>query len=130
VGQPYGLTYEVVDKKLKVLPPHAVQEVGRPNCACFLVLTLPIHHSIEDTSATNEYINDGEFVQPLALQEIQALKQAGVHASVRLLEFICARMPKGSLFQDIIKKQIELHANYSLKTEYSKEKYKKRKEAK
>lgn len=32
--------------------------------------------------------------------------------------------------QEIIKKQIELHANYSLKTEYSKDKYKKRKEAK
>lgn len=35
-----------------------------------------------------------------------------------------------SLAQEIIKKQIEQHANYSLKTEYSKEKYKKRKEAK
>lgn len=34
------------------------------------------------------------------------------------------------LFQEIIKKQIEQHANYSLKTEYSKEKYKKRKEMK
>jgi len=33
-------------------------------------------------------------------------------------------------WQDIIKKQIEQHANYSLKTEYSKEKYKKRKEEK
>ena len=32
--------------------------------------------------------------------------------------------------QEIIKKQIEQHANFSLKTEYSKEKYKKRKEAK
>lgn len=32
--------------------------------------------------------------------------------------------------QDIINKQIEMHANYSLKTEYSKDKYKKRKEAK
>lgn len=32
--------------------------------------------------------------------------------------------------QEIIKKQIEQHANYSLKTEYSKDKYKKRKEAK
>lgn len=93
VGQPYGLTYEIVDKQLKVLPPHTVEEV-------------------EDTDATNEYINDGEFVQPLTLQEIQTLKQAGVHAS------------------DIIKKQIELHANYALKTEYSKEKYKKRKVAK
>jgi tRNA (adenine58-N1)-methyltransferase non-catalytic subunit len=32
--------------------------------------------------------------------------------------------------QDIIRKQIEQHANYALKTEYSKEKYKKRKENK
>lgn len=36
----------------------------------------------EDTDATNELINGGEFVQPLALEEIQALKQSGVHASV------------------------------------------------
>ena len=34
------------------------------------------------------------------------------------------------ILQDIIKKQIEQHANYELKTEYSKDKYKKRKEAK
>lgn len=67
---------------------------------------------IEDTDATNELINDGEFVQPLTFVDIQALKESGVHAS------------------DIIKKQIEQHANYSLKTEYSKEKYKKRKEEK
>jgi hypothetical protein len=36
----------------------------------------------EDTDATNELINDGEFVQPLTLDDIQALKQSGVHASV------------------------------------------------
>lgn len=48
----------------------------------------------------------------MTLEEIETLKQSGVHAT------------------DIIKKQIEQHANYSLKTEYSKEKYKKRKEAK
>ena len=34
------------------------------------------------------------------------------------------------LSQDIIRKQIEQHANYALKTEYSKEKYKKKKAAK
>ncbi|KAI8990630.1 Gcd10p-domain-containing protein [Trametes punicea] len=93
VGQPFGLAYEIVDKKLKVLPPRPMQEV-------------------EDTEATNELINDGQFVQPLTVDEIEALKKAGLHAS------------------DIIKKQIEQHANYSLKTEYSKEKYKKRKEMK
>ncbi|KAL0068617.1 tRNA (adenine(58)-N(1))-methyltransferase non-catalytic subunit trm6 [Marasmius tenuissimus] len=93
MGQPYGLTYDIVEKKLKVIPPRTLEEV-------------------EDTEATNELINDGEFVQPLTITEITALKQAGVHAT------------------EIIKKQIEQHANYSLKTEYSKEKYKKRKEAK
>ncbi|KAH8120055.1 Gcd10p-domain-containing protein [Phellopilus nigrolimitatus] len=67
---------------------------------------------LEDTDATNELINDGIVVQPLTNVEIEALKQSGVHAS------------------EIIKRQIEQHANYSLKTEYSKEKYKKRKEAK
>ncbi|KAF9471731.1 Gcd10p-domain-containing protein [Pholiota conissans] len=93
VGQPYGLTYEIQDKKLTYAPPKTLEE-------------------IEDTDATNELINDGEFVQPLTVDEIQALKRSGVHAS------------------DIIKMQIEQHANYSLKTEYSKDKYKKRKEAK
>ncbi|KAJ7654815.1 Gcd10p family-domain-containing protein [Mycena rosella] len=93
LNEPFGRTYDIVDKKLKLVPPRTLAEV-------------------EDTDATNELINDGEFVQPLTLEEIQALKQSGTHAS------------------EIIKMQIEQHANYSLKTEYSKEKYKKRKEAK
>ncbi|KAI0304743.1 Gcd10p-domain-containing protein [Russula brevipes] len=93
VNQPYGLTYEIVNKTITVIPPPAVQE-------------------LEDTEATNELINDGQFVQPLTAAEIEALKQSGVHAT------------------EIVKKQIEMHANYSLKTEYSKDKYKKRKTAK
>ncbi|THG97452.1 hypothetical protein EW026_g4559 [Hermanssonia centrifuga] len=93
VGQPYGLTYDITDKKLKIIPPRTIQEV-------------------EDTDATNELINDGQFVQPLTSEEIETLKKSGLPA------------------QEIIRKQIEQHANYSLKTEYSKEKYKKRKEAK
>ncbi|KAJ3772417.1 Gcd10p family-domain-containing protein [Lentinula raphanica] len=93
IGQPYGFSYEMVNKHLNILPVRTLEEV-------------------EDTDATNELINDGKFVQPLTLEEIQTLKQSGVHAS------------------EIIKRQIEQHANYSLKTEYSKDKYKKRKEAK
>ena len=38
----------------------------------------------EDTEATNELINDGQFVQPLTGIEIEALKQSGVHASVQM----------------------------------------------
>ncbi|OJA19138.1 hypothetical protein AZE42_02144 [Rhizopogon vesiculosus] len=93
IGQPYGLTYEIQGKELAVQPPRTLQEV-------------------EETDATNELINDDEFVQPLTLDEIEALKNSGIHAS------------------EIIKAQIEQHANYSLKTEYSKEKYRQRKEAK
>lgn len=63
IGQSYGFTYEIVDKKLKYLPPKTLDEV-------------------EDTDATNELINDGEFVQPLSVEDIQALKRSGVHASV------------------------------------------------
>ena len=29
IGQTYGLTYEIVDKKLKYLPPRSLDEVGR-----------------------------------------------------------------------------------------------------
>ncbi|KAH9849238.1 Gcd10p-domain-containing protein [Lenzites betulinus] len=93
IGQPFGLTYEILGKKLNVLPPRPMQDV-------------------EDTEATNELINDGQSVQPLTVEEIETLKKSGLHAS------------------EIIQKQIEQHVNYSLKTEYSKEKYKKRKEMK
>lgn len=93
VDQPYGLTYEINNKTVNVIPPLAIEE-------------------LEDTDATNELINDGQFVQPLTASEIETLKHSGVHAS------------------EIIKKQIDMHANYSLKTEYSKDKYKKRKAAK
>ncbi|KIY50409.1 Gcd10p-domain-containing protein [Fistulina hepatica ATCC 64428] len=93
IGQPYGLTYEISNKRLIVIPAKSFQEV-------------------DDTDATNELISDGQAAQPLTYEEIQALKESGAHAS------------------DIIKRQIEQHANYALKTEFSKEKYKKRKEAK
>ena len=55
-----------------------------------------------------------------------------MHLYVRIFARSYIRQPviTKCLSQDMIKKQIEQHANYSLKTEYSKEKYKKRKEAK
>ncbi|KAB5591871.1 TRNA (adenine(58)-N(1))-methyltransferase non-catalytic subunit TRM6 [Ceratobasidium theobromae] len=95
LGHPFGLSYELEDKKaLKVVPPKTIGE-------------------IEETDATNELINDdGKFAQPLTTEEIEALKASGAHVT------------------EIIKRQIEAHTNYELKNEYSKEKYKKRKEAK
>lgn len=110
-GQPYGLTYEIHGKGvLKVIPPKPIEELGwcfdRPKEISLLTLHL------DETDATNELITDGQSVQPLTVTEIEQLKL------------------KNARVDDIIKAQIEQHANYSLKTEYSKDKYRKRKEAK
>ncbi|KZT54804.1 Gcd10p-domain-containing protein [Calocera cornea HHB12733] len=95
IGHPFGLTYTIHDLgELRVMQPEVVKE-------------------LEETQATNEYIEDiGEAVQPLTFEEIEALKKSGADAA------------------EIISKQITSHANFELKTEFSKEKYKKRKQAK
>jgi len=38
IHQPYGLTYEIVDKKLVVVPPRTLQEVGRNPLELFQIL--------------------------------------------------------------------------------------------
>ncbi|KAG9007838.1 tRNA (adenine(58)-N(1))-methyltransferase non-catalytic subunit trm6 [Tulasnella sp. JGI-2019a] len=95
VGHPFGLSYEILrDGDLKVRKPEPMED-------------------LEDTSATNQLITDGKFVQPLTFEEIETLKKTpGVHSS------------------DIIKMQIDQNSNYEMRTEFSKDKYKKRKEAK
>jgi len=67
---------------------------------------------IGSSDATNEMIYDDRSVQLLTVADIEALKESGVHAL------------------DIIQTLIETHTTYPLKNEYSKQKYKKRKEAK
>jgi len=66
------------------VPPRTLDEVGRQDPLSSLLVKLDLSFS-EDTDATNELINDGEFVQPLTVDEIQALKQSGVHASVSFI---------------------------------------------
>lgn len=102
---------------------------------CELILVLSKWVITVDTDANNELITDGGFVQPLTAVEIEALKKSGAKATVRPgLQAQGYEWPLNvaSLdhIQDIIKAQIEQHANYELKTEYSKDKYIKRKEAK
>jgi len=76
-------------------------------------------------------INEDKVIQPLTTAEIEALKQSGVHSSVETPKvYLCHTVAHKPTPQEIIQKQIEQHANFTLKTEYSKEKYKKRKEAK
>ncbi|GAA6000204.1 hypothetical protein JCM10207_007904 [Rhodosporidiobolus poonsookiae] len=66
---------------------------------------------IEETEANNEFIKSSG-AQALTFVDIQALKESGLSG------------------REIIQKQIEEHKTYELKTEYSKEKYMKKKEAK
>ncbi|BGP14425.1 tRNA (adenine(58)-N(1))-methyltransferase non-catalytic subunit trm6 [Rhodosporidiobolus nylandii] len=66
---------------------------------------------IEETEANNEFIKS-QGAQALTFAEIKALKESGLSG------------------RDIIQKQIEEHKTFELKTEYSKEKYMKKKEAK
>ncbi|GAA5892749.1 hypothetical protein JCM8208_004081 [Rhodotorula glutinis] len=68
-------------------------------------------NEIEETEANNEFIASAG-AQTLSFDEIQALKDSGLSG------------------REIIQKQIEEHKSFELKTEYSKEKYLKRKEAK
>ncbi|GAA5855973.1 hypothetical protein JCM8547_000436 [Rhodosporidiobolus lusitaniae] len=68
-------------------------------------------NEIEETEANNEFIESAG-AQALTFVDIQALKDSGMSG------------------REIIQKQIEEHKNYELKTEYSKEKYLKKKEAK
>lgn len=43
IGQPYGLTYELVEKKLKAIPPRSIQEVGMTDSGQILGLTLHVY---------------------------------------------------------------------------------------
>lgn len=96
LGQPYGLTYEIIDKKLKVLPPKSMEELGKAHSLHCTVRVLKSHDaSPDDTDATNEYINDGNVVQPLTSMEIEALKKSGLHASV------CILLPNLSKYGDL-----------------------------
>ena len=82
ISQPYGLTYEIVEKRLNVIPPCVFQEVGMI-CPRYVPVSGYKLLRVEDTDATNELINDSQVVQPLTIEEIEELKRTGVHVSVR-----------------------------------------------
>jgi len=93
--------------------------VGKPYGYTFEIVDKKLHalppqtiEDLDDTEANNELIVDGSSAQPLTQSEIEELKKSGAHVT------------------DMIAAQIAQHGNYELKTEYSKDKYKKRKEAK
>lgn len=112
---------------IKLVPmPHArMEELGRPSVpSCHILILSLIHLSIhlfvltEETDANNELIDDNPELATaqqnsiLTPEEIADLRQAGHSAA------------------DIIQMQIDRHDRFDLKTEFSKDKYRKRKEKK
>jgi len=69
---------------------------------------------IEDITETNEFIEDSESMKAalLSQEEIVELRAQGVTA------------------EELIRKQMERHERFGLKTDFSKEKWRKRKEKK
>ncbi|CDZ97008.1 tRNA(1-methyladenosine) methyltransferase, subunit GCD10 [Phaffia rhodozyma] len=100
IGLLYGITYAIVEP---------TEPGGK---ATLKPLQGESITEVEETMATNELIGDGTEQQLLSSEEIQKLKDEGASA------------------QDIIAKQIAKHSSFHLKTVYSQEKYKKRKEQK
>ncbi|SCV67648.1 BQ2448_5259 [Microbotryum intermedium] len=103
VGLAYGPTYEILDDgSLKLVPRQVVAEIGKSS-----KLTLPL----AETEANNQEIT-ATGAQSLTYDDINAFRSEGLSG------------------REIIEKQIQQHANFDKKTEYSKDKYMKRKEAK
>ena len=89
----------------------------------------------EETAANNENISSTG-AQKLTFEDITALRNEGKSGRVSSLSRGCLRRRPRWLnrrlatVQEIIQKQVEKHGAFELKTEYSKDKYMKRKEAK
>jgi tRNA (adenine-N(1)-)-methyltransferase non-catalytic subunit len=81
---------------------------------CPSTLCLAITDVVDDIKETNEFIDDTEINNSdlLSQDEIAALREQGVSA------------------EELIQRQIERHDRFELKTEFSKEKWRQRKEKK
>jgi tRNA (adenine-N(1)-)-methyltransferase non-catalytic subunit len=80
----------------------------------FLFVLSAITNVLDDIKETNEFIDDTEINNSdlLSQDEIAALREQGVSA------------------EELIQRQIERHDRFELKTEFSKEKWRQRKEKK
>ncbi|KAI7903554.1 Gcd10p family-domain-containing protein [Cokeromyces recurvatus] len=100
IGKPYGLSYEIMGNKGEIKP---VGHVSK-------------NTSIEETDANNQTIIDDTSVQKLSHEEVLKLKEMGLRGELDT--------------EEIIKKMVDSHAEFSKKTEYSKAKYIERKKKK
>ncbi|KAI8342713.1 Gcd10p family-domain-containing protein [Chlamydoabsidia padenii] len=100
IGQPFGLSYEIIDNKGNIRPikNFALEAVGK------------------ETKANNQNIIDTRAVQSLTYEEVEKLKEEGKSGALHS--------------EEIIKRIMEAHTEFDKKTEYSKFKYIERKKKK
>ncbi|KAH9824250.1 Gcd10p family-domain-containing protein [Melampsora americana] len=104
LGEPYGLTYEIEKSKLIKL----IHQTDQSSTNTILMEKC----NVEDILATNENIKESDGAQRMTGEEIEELKRLGLSG------------------REIIQRQISQHTAFELKSEFSKEKYIKRKEKK
>lgn len=126
IGRPYGDTYEIKNGQLHVLN-STLREVGEYARETWREFEL-MEEMVEETSATNEKIASTG-AQGLSHEDIESLRNEGLSGRVRPL-VVPSNVVADNGWQEIIARQIEEHAAFELKTEFSKDKYLKRKEAK
>jgi tRNA (adenine-N(1)-)-methyltransferase non-catalytic subunit len=120
IGLPYGLTYEIVNNaeapsadaiesngKGKAKKSRNEQQPGSLKVVISQSLT-----DMEETSATNEMINDDQTSQTLTMLDIQALKELGAQGRL------------------IVQKGVEGNSSFQQRTSWSQQKYVMRKESK
>ncbi|KAI9484075.1 MAG: Gcd10p family-domain-containing protein [Benjaminiella poitrasii] len=100
IGKPFGLSYEILGKQGEIRP---VGHVSK-------------NTNVEETDANNQTIVDDNAVQKLSHEEVLKLKEMGLRGELDT--------------EEIIKKMVDSHAEFSKKTEYSKAKYIERKKKK
>lgn len=97
-----------------VVPPSSPQTTSRCGSHHWYVPPVVALLKIDDITETNEFIDDSEAVRQelLTQDEIADLRA------------------QGATVQDIMQAQLQRHERFKLKTEFSKEKWRKRKEKK
>jgi hypothetical protein len=128
IGKTYGKRFEIQDKLLHEIAPVAVQEIGACSACCVIE---PSYYAWQrrPTQQTSSSSTTAWFNRSLRKRLKLSSRPAFTSPCVPSLTTLASLSLTGAP-QEIIKKQTEQHAAFKLKNEYSKEKYKKRKEAK
>lgn len=87
-GQPYGLTYEILDGKLRAVLDKSISDLC-PSRSCHHAHSADaicaVGGAVDEIEATNQHIQERAGAQNLTYLDIEALKKEGVSGRVRRL---------------------------------------------